>query len=118
MTFPHVPEENKSPKIMHECEQLWAQADQALENVLNHIKGIEDKVYHNAAGNTDTSVLFDFMKGYIMAAERDAEAVGAGQIARNATLLLCAASITRLIRHDDRMRADTLFAQLEKENDQ
>lgn len=115
MEFPHVPEDKKNPRMYQHAEQMWAQADEALSAVLAHIKGLEPKIYSTAGENSDTSVLFDFMKGYIMQAEHEADAIGLGQAARDSTLIMCASAITRLIRYDDRMRADTVLAQLDKE---
>jgi hypothetical protein len=115
MEFPHIPEDKKNPHTYQKAEQLWAQADEALGKVIEHIKGLESKIYSEAGENSDTSVLFDFMKGYIMAAEQQAEVVGLGQLGHDSTLIMAASAITRLIRYDDRMRADTVLAQLDKE---
>lgn len=118
MTFPHIPEDKQNPHHYQKAEQMWAQADDALNKVLEYIKSLEPKIYGMAPGNSDVSILFDFLKGYIMQAEIQGEQVGLGSVTHDATIIMAASAITRLIRQDDRMRVDNLLAQLEKENDQ
>lgn len=122
-----IPEANKSPEAMHQAEQMWARANEAMDNVLARIKNLEPVMYANAGGNTDASVLFDFMKGYVKYSETQAqkmdeeiEAKGLpplnfGQATHDATIVLAACAITRLMRQDDRMQTSTVLAELERE---
>lgn len=110
-----IPEANRTPQAMHHAEQMWAQANTALDRILVHIKGLEPGMYDKVGQSTDASVLFDFMKGYIMTAEWQAEAMGQGRVARDATIVLCACAITRLMRSEDSMQTSTVLAELERD---
>jgi hypothetical protein len=99
-----VPEENRDPRRIHGAEQMWAQASIHLDRVLAMVHEQEPAIIENAAGNTDPSVIYDWLKLFIMVAERH------GQEAHNTTILMCAAAITRLARAP---RVDDPLAQLD-----
>lgn len=105
-----LPDNNSHPERTHLAEQMWAQADEHLGKVIGYAQSVMPAAYANAGGNQDISVVYDWWKAYIQVAEQ----VG-GQRAHEITILMCSAAITRLMRQDDRMRADTVLAQLEKE---
>lgn len=104
----HFAQINRDPMRVHKSEQSWAAASQSLDNVLNYVRTQEPELYRIAGGNTDASVLFDYMKGYIVESERQAP----GNVGHMATVLFCAAAITRLVRAP--LTNDAL-AQLDKE---
>jgi hypothetical protein len=95
---------------MHNAEQMWAQADEHLGKVIEYAESVMPIAYANAGGNQDISVVYDWWKSYIQIAEHMS-----GEAAHSMTILMCSAALTRLMRNDDRMRADTVLAQLEKE---
>ena len=98
------------PQRIHNTEQWWAQATEHLDKILAYVKTQEPAIYAKAAGNTDVSVLFDWFKAYIQTAENQG-----GLAAHQATIVLCACAITRLMRDDERMAASTVLAQLERD---
>jgi hypothetical protein len=102
-----IREANRDPKRVHGADQLWAEASIHLDKIIAYVRTQESDIYTEAGGNHDPSVLYDWMKGYIMAAE-----VSGGRAARHMTLLMAAASITRLTRAP---RVDDPLAQLDKE---
>lgn len=111
MPNPEPVEGNNSPDLIHNAEQMWAEADEHLGDVLKWAESILPSLYLNAGGNTDISVIYDWWKAYIVIAEQHSPE------SHSMTIVMCCAALTRLMRHDDRMRADTVLAQLEKEID-
>ena len=101
-------EYNRHPSTVHASEQMWARAQEGFDQIVAYIKSEEAGIYE-FAGNTDASVLFDYMKNYIIQAE-----VEHGSGAHLATILWCAVAITRLVRAP-RTEQDDPLAQLEKE---
>lgn len=110
MTDPQPLPGNNDAYPMHNAEQMWAQANEHLGKVIEYAESVMPTAYANAGGNQDISVVYDWWKAYIQIAEQ----MG-GSAAHDMTILMCSAAITRLMRQDDRMRADTVLAQLEKE---
>jgi hypothetical protein len=106
----HFAEVNSAAATVHSAEQMWADADASLDRVVAHIRDQLPYIYATAGGNTDASVVFDYMKGYIQESERTAP----GNVGHIATMLFCAAAFTRLVR-DDRTDASDLLAKLEKD---
>lgn len=104
----HFAEVNRNPSAIHGAEQMWAEASKSLDNALNHIRGRLPEVYETAGGNTDPSVIFDFMKSYIIESEMTAP----GNIGHKATVLFCAAAFTRLVGAPP---TNDVLAQLEKD---
>lgn len=104
----HFAEVNRDPMRVHKSEQSWAGASESLDKVVAYVRSQEPELYRIAGGNTDASVLFDYMKGYIVESERQAP----GSMGHMATVLFCAAAITRLVRAP--LTNDAL-AQLDKE---
>lgn len=90
MDFPEI---NRDPARIHGAEQVWAQANTHLQKIMDHVATLEDDIYTAAGGNHDPSVLYDWLKAYIQTAERNG-----GKPARDVTMLMCAAAITRLVR--------------------
>lgn len=102
-----IPEINRDPRRIHGADEMWAEARDHLDKILDEVTKIMPKIYVQAGGNTDASVTFDFMKGYIMKSEQTG-----GMMAHRVTVLMCAAAITRLVRAP---RANDPLAQLDKE---
>lgn len=100
-----IPETNRDPSRIHGADEMWTAALNHLDKIIAHVKTMEDDIYTVAGGNHDASVLYDWLKGYIMVAETKG-----GQQARNMTLLMAAAAITRLVRAP---RTDDPLAQLD-----
>lgn len=100
---------NQRPQIIHQTEQVYSRVRNHLDMILAHVRDSEPQLYRIAATD-DPSALFDFVKGYILASEREH-----GQEAHNVTILMCAAAITRLVRAS-RTDEDTL-TQLRKDID-
>lgn len=111
--LPDPVEGNTGADRVHGAEQMWAQANEWLEKIMGYANSVMPIVYTNAGGNKDISVVFDWWKAYIQLAE-----IQRGQDAHDMTIIMCSAALTRLMRQDDRMRADTVLAQLEKEIEQ
>jgi hypothetical protein len=88
-----IPEVNRDPARIHGADEMWTQALNHLDKIIAHVKTMEPDIYVMAGENTDASVLFDWLKGYIKVAEN----VG-GRAAHETTLLMCAAAITKLVR--------------------
>jgi hypothetical protein len=99
---------NTDPRTIHHAEQVWADVSAHLDRVIAMITEQEPQIYL-VAGNSDSSVLFDFMKGYIVDAEREN-----GLASHLTTVLMCAAAITRIVRAP---RTNDPLAQLDKEID-
>lgn len=106
----HFADVNSAAATVHNAEQVWADASRSLDNVINHIREQLPHIYATAGGNTDASVIFDYMKSYIQESERAAP----GNIGHVATVLFCAAAFTRLVR-DDRTNVNDPLAQLDKD---
>src|SRR3954469_12779919 len=106
----HFAEVNSSAATVHNAEQMWADASVSLDRVVAHIRSQLPNIYRAAGGNTDASVVFDYMKGYIQESERTAP----DERGHIATMLFCAAAFTILVR-DDRANASDLLAKLEKD---
>jgi hypothetical protein len=104
---PSIPEINRDPARIHGAEQMWAQAQQHLDKIIANVRQDEPRIIAQTGGNTDDSALYDFLKGYIMQAERIS-----GQKAHDVTILMCAAAIVRLVRAP---RTDDILAQLDWE---
>lgn len=120
MNMPEPVPDNNRPEVVHHAEQMWGRADEQLQKILDHTEGMLPVIYENAGGNTDISALYDYWKAYIQVAENTGATISAAlgmdeNPAHTMTILVCAAALTRLMRADDRMRADTVLAQLEKE---
>jgi hypothetical protein len=97
---------NEDPRRIHIAEQMWATMSQRLDQIIEYVRSEEPQIYE-VGGNTDASVLFDWMKYYIVTNER-----AFGEQAEVMTLLMCAAAITRLVRAP---LTDDVLAQLDKE---
>src|SRR4051812_14396660 len=110
-----IPEANRSPQAMHHAEQLWANANAAMDKLLVHLKELEPVMYARAGQSSDASVLFDFMKGYFQASELQTQAMGLGQAGHDGTIVIAACAITRLMRENDRMQTSTVLAELERD---
>lgn len=110
MNLPEPIPGNDHADRVHGAEQMWAQASEQLDKVIEYAESVMPDVYANAGGNTDISVVYDWWKAYIQIAEQ----VG-GRGGHSMTIIMCSAAITRLMRLEDRMRADTVLAQLDKE---
>jgi hypothetical protein len=106
----HFGEINSAPATVHSAEQAWADASESLDTVIGYIRSQEAGLYRTAGGNTDPSVVFDFMKSYIY----ESEMAAPGDLGHLATVLFCAAAITRLVRADRANVSDAL-AQLDKD---
>lgn len=106
----HFASINSDPRRISAADQMWADASRCLDNVIEYVRSQEPELYAIAAENSDDSVLFDYMKGYIMESERRAPGDG-----HKATILFCAAAITRLVRGP---RTNDVLAQLDKELEQ
>lgn len=103
-----VEEKNREPHRIHNEDQFNALANEHLDKVVAMITEELPEIYRRAGGNTDSSVVFSYLRSYIIAAEKDF-----GAAAHLTTVLMCAAAITRLVRAP---RTDTdPLAQLEKE---
>lgn len=100
---------NRDPAVVSMADRIWLDASEHLDKIVAYVKTLEPDIYA-MAGNTDTSVLYDWLKGYIQVAE-----VNGGKQARDVTLLMAAAAITRLVREDERIAASNLLGELEKE---
>lgn len=104
MPDPH----NLDPARIHGADEMYAQARNHLDKIIAYVRQQESNIYA-MAGNTDTSVLYDWFRAYIKQAENHG-----GQAmqkhARDTTLLMCAAALTRLVRDT---RTDATLAQLD-----
>jgi DNA topoisomerase VI subunit A len=91
-------EANRDPRRIHAADKMYAQARNHLDKIIEHVKELEPDIY-TVSGNTDSSVLYDWLKGYIKVAEDKASELSEaqGKAARDMTLLMCAAAITRLV---------------------
>jgi hypothetical protein len=98
------------PRRIQDTEQMWAQATEHVDSILAFVRRQEPLIYAKVGGNTDISVLFDWFKAYIQVAENQG-----GQEQHNATIVICAAALTRLMRQDDLTDARTVLAQLERD---
>lgn len=87
-----TPEVNRDPAKIHAADEVWTQALNHLDKIIAHVATLEDDIYTAAGGNHDPSVLYDWLKAYIMTAERHG-----GRVAHGITTLMCAAAITRLV---------------------
>ena len=83
---------NDDPRRVHAAEQAWATTQSQLENVINMFRNAEGDIYQHAQ-NTDDSVLFDYIKGYIITAENEQ-----GHAGHIMTVIMCAAALTKLVR--------------------
>lgn len=99
---------NLDPRRIRAADEIYAQARNHLDKIIEHVHEMESDIY-TVSGNRDSSVLYDWLKGYIQIAERNG-----GQKAHDITLLMCAAAITRLVRDE---RTDATLAELDKELD-
>lgn len=100
---------NREPHRIHNEEQFWAEAGLHLDHVMEMLTAELPEVYR-IAGNTDDSVIFSWLRHYIVAAEKEF-----GPLAHLTTVLMCAAAITRLARADERAKANAVLAQLDKD---
>lgn len=100
---------NRDPRRIHGADEKWTAALNHLGTVMEYIEGIEPMIY-SAGGNTDASVLFDFMAGYIQKAEQ-----AGGLQAQIMTRFMCAAAITKLVRASRTTSTDDTLAQLERD---
>lgn len=82
---------NREPHRIHNEDQFWAEAGTHLDKVMQMIGEKLPEIY-DEGGNTDPSVLFSWLRHYIVQAERDY-----GMVAHLTTVLMCAAAITRLV---------------------
>jgi hypothetical protein len=103
----HFAEVNGNPALIQGAEQLWAEASDSLDNLLTYIRSQLPELYATAGGNTDPSVVFDYMKSYISHSERSAPGIG-----HLATVLFAAAAITRLVSAP---LTNDVLAQLDKD---
>ena len=90
-----------------QADQFWAAGQSALNDFIDWVRAREDHIAEAAGGNTDASVVFDWLKGYI----QTAEAMG-GKQAHDMTVGMCAVAITKLVRAP---RTNDILAQLDKE---
>lgn len=97
---------NLDPKRIHAADEMYTQARNHLDRIMAHVRTMEPNIY-GTAGNRDSSVLYDWLKGYILVAEK-----GGGENAHKMTVLMCAAALTRLVRDE---RTDATLAELDKE---
>lgn len=98
---------NSDPRRIRAADEMYAQARNHLDKILDTLTtDALPEVYTATGGNDDASVTFDFLKTYIIKAEREY-----GESAHQVTILMCAAAMTRLVR------ASTIdpLAQLDKE---
>lgn len=100
---------NREPHRIHNEEQFWAEAGVHLDRVLEILKAELPEIY-TVAENNDDSVVFSWLRNYIVKAELEF-----GPIAHLTTVLMCSAAITRLARADERAKANAVLAQLEKD---
>lgn len=105
--FAHI---NSNPAVIHGAEQLWADASKCLDNFLAYLREQLPDLHEIVGGNTDPSIVFDFMKSYIVESELSSPGTG-----HKATILFCAAAITRLVSAP---LTDDVLAQLDKEMEQ
>lgn len=96
---------NRDPARIHGADEMWTQALNQLDKIIAYIRTLEADIYTEAGENTDASVLYDWLKAYIKKAEDNG-----GQVARDSTMLMAAAAITRLVRAP---RTDDPLAQLD-----
>jgi hypothetical protein len=100
------PEEvNRDPARIHGADEMWTSALNRLDKIVAYIRTMEPDIYTAAGENHDSSVLYDWLKGYIMIAE-----TRGGRVARQTTTLMCAAALTKLVRAP---RTDDPLAQLD-----
>lgn len=97
---------NHDPRRIHAADEMWTYFSNRLDEIIAYVKSQEPQIYE-VGGNTDASVLFDWMKLYIMGAEQQF-----GPQAELMTRFMAAAAITRLVRAP--LTKDVL-AQLDKE---
>lgn len=98
---------NRDPGRIQAADQMWAEATAHLDKVVNHIRELEPAIIRATGENTDSSVIFDWLKAYIYRAETNG-----GDVAHQVTMAMCAAAITKLVRAP---RTDDPLAQLDKE---
>lgn len=112
MTYPRFDfddyEANQDPRRIQAADQMYAEADLILTQVLAGIREIEPSIYKHA--NHDASVLFDYLKSFI----NRAHTIG-GERSEAVTLVVCAAALTKLARAP-RVESNPL-AHLEDEGD-
>lgn len=103
-----IEERNRDPHRIHNEEQFYATAGNHLDKVLAMLTEQLPEIQRKAGDNTDPSVVFSWLRNYIVEAEKDF-----GPLAHLTTILVCAAATTRLVcaPHTD---TDPL-AQLDKE---
>ena len=111
---------NNDPHRVHGAEQMWAAADAHLRKVIEYAHTVMPDVYAKAGGNTDISVVYDWWKAYIQAAEEVGEnlsnMLGLNHNgAHDMTVLMCAAAITKLMASEETMRVSTVLTQLERD---
>jgi hypothetical protein len=104
----HNPD-NMDPRRIHHEDQLWAEANGHLDKVLDMVRDELPDIFETA-GNTDESVIFSWLRYYIITAERQW-----GKIGHLTTILMCGAAITRLVRESERAKASGVLAQLERD---
>lgn len=104
-----IPGNDKADRV-HNAEQMWATASEQLDQIIAYADSVMPDVFVRAGGNDDISVIYDWWKAYVMQAE-----MMGGRGAHDMTVIVCCAALTRLMRIEDRMRADTVLAQLDKE---
>jgi hypothetical protein len=97
---------NKDPRRIHTEDQFWADAGVHLDKVLAEVREKLPEIYEEG-GNTDSSVVFAWLRHYIITAERQW-----GPVAHLTTVLMCAAAITRLVGAP---LTNDVLAQLEKD---
>jgi len=94
-----------TPEQIHQLEQRWAYAENALDQILESLRDDIPKV-SQATGLSDGSIVFDYMQAFIMTKEKQ----GSNHWF---TVVMCAAAMTRLARAS---RADDeLLTRLDKE---
>lgn len=103
-------EMNADPRRIHAADEMWTAATDHLDKIIEHVRTMEPNIYRMAQENHDISVLFDWMKMYIISVEEQY-----GEQAHRMTMLMCAAAVTRLVRAP---RTDDVLAQLDKELNQ
>lgn len=110
-SMPTPQDDYNHPAHIHGAEQMWAQASAYLDVIIKQVRMREPMIY-GAVENTDSSVLYEWLKCFILGAEAGG---GDNPTPHEVTILMCAAAITKLVRAP-RTTDDTL-AQLDKELD-
>lgn len=97
---------NEPPShLISEADQQWQHAQKHLDQQIEYVTGIQDKLAEFVGGNTDASVIYDYMKDYIIRAE-----ITFGAVGHLSTVCMAAAAITRLVRAP---RTENPLAQLD-----